>query len=114
MKTRVRLETDRLAEEGASKLAALNQSQQIAKRNASQRTAAIKRRSSDRMRTLTLRRDVVAREYAIKYTEIDERIRERTREVCEQNWRLARADRELSIYGAVTFRRMVKGIFFLR
>ena len=69
---------------------------------------------SERIAVLVQKQLDVTKCFATRYTKLDGDIRERTKDVYQQNWSLAKANRELFRYGNVSFRTLVERVLFLR
>jgi hypothetical protein len=111
---RLQSETDKITVPAAAKLATLSQNLLAVQSDACGRTAAIKRLSADKINVLVQKQREMTNVYAAKARELDGNIQERTKDLCQQNWRLAKANREFSRYSGVSFGAMVKRVFLLR
>ena len=112
--SRLQSETDRISAQAAAKFQQLDQDQQIAQADAKRRISAMKEVCSERIAVLVQKQLDVTKCFATRYTELDGDIRERTKDVYQQNWSLAKANRELFRYGNVSFRTLVERVLFLR
>lgn len=113
-RSRLQSESDRITGQAADKLKTVNQNQQTAQTTANQQTSEIKRRASAKVNSLIQQQRDVANGYCSNYRELDGDIQERTKELCQQNWRLAKANRELARYNGVSFGAMLKRVFCMR
>jgi DNA-binding helix-hairpin-helix protein with protein kinase domain len=111
--TRLQSEADSISGQAAARLNSLRQELMAAHAVAEQRTAAIKQQSAGKISSLAKRQRELAEAPATTGREMDGDIQARTKNLCQQNWRLAKANRELARYSGVTFTAMLKQVFFI-
>ena len=111
---KLQAESNHVSIEANNKLQVIEKEQRATQTTADKRLVDLKRQYTDKIATPTNELATVKKSYSIKYAELEGNIRHRTQEVCQQNWRAAKASRQVDRYSNINVSTLMKRVFLFR